>query len=228
MQTAETSARLNGWICLGSIEVARYTGSVCRLCRREGAKLYLKGERCMGEKCAFTRRSYAPGQHGQRRSKFTEYGLQLRQKQKARRIYGVLEKQFRRFFVLAEKRRGATGTNLLVLLERRLDNIVYRMGFARSRNEARQLVRHSHFLVNGRKVNVPSFFIKEGDEVSLRERSKKIPVIVESMEQANRRGFPGWLEVEPAQMKAKVINFPNREEIPMDIQENLIVELYSK
>jgi small subunit ribosomal protein S4 len=208
--------------------LARYTGPVCRLCRREGAKLFLKGERCMGDKCAFTRRSYIPGQHGQRRSKFTDYGLQLREKQKARRIYGILEKQFRIAFAHAERSKGVTGSNLLILLERRLDNMVYRMGFARSRAEARQLVRHSHFTVNGRKVNIPSFLTNAGDVVQVREKSRKIPCIVESLGQANKRGFPSWLEVTPDQAQAKVTAFPSREEIPMDIQEQLIVELYSK
>jgi small subunit ribosomal protein S4 len=191
-------------------------------------KLFLKGERCMGDKCAFSRRSYHPGQHGQRRSKFSDYGVQLREKQKARRISGVLERQFRRFFAKAERSKGVTGTALLVLLERRLDNMVYRMGFARSRNEARQLVRHSHFTVNGRKVNIPSFFLKEGDVVEVREKSRKIPGLLESLEQASRRGFPKWLDVDPTVFRAKVAAFPNREEIPMDLQEQLIVELYSK
>jgi small subunit ribosomal protein S4 len=183
----------------------------------------------MGEKCAFTRRAYIPGQHGQgRRRKFSDYGIQLREKQKARRIYGVLEKQFRNLFGRADRMRGVTGVNLLVLLERRLDNMVYRMGFARSRNEARQLVRHNHFRVNGQKVNVPSYLVKEGDEVSVRERSRKVAIIVESLGQAQKRGFPNWLEVAPDAYSAKVGSFPTRDEIPMDIQEQLIVELYSK
>jgi small subunit ribosomal protein S4 len=208
--------------------LARYIGPVCRLCRREGAKLFLKGERCMGEKCAFSRRSYIPGQHGQRRSKFSEYGMQLREKQKARRIYGLLENQFRRTFEHAERMRGVTGTNLLVLLERRLDNMVYRMGFARSRNEARQLVRHNHFTVNGRKVNIPSFLVREGDEVAVKEKSRKVASIVEALSQASRRGFPSWLEVSADSFRARVSGFPGRDEIPMDIHEQLIVELYSK
>lgn len=208
--------------------MARYTGPVCRLCRREGAKLFLKGERCMGDKCAFTRRAYIPGQHGQRRHKFSEYGLQLREKQKARRIYGLLENQFRRAFARAERTKGVTGSNLLILLERRLDNMVYRMGFARSRNEARQMVRHNHFTVNGRKVNIPSFLVKQGDEVQVKEKSRHIASIVDSLNQATKRGFPGWLEVSPEQFRAKVSTFPSRDEIPMDIQEQLIVELYSK
>jgi small subunit ribosomal protein S4 len=172
----------------------------------------------MGDKCSFTRRSYYP----------TEYGTQLREKQKARRIYGVLEKQFRRTFDEAERRRGVTGSNLLILLERRLDNAVYRMGFARSRNEARQLVRHDHFTVNGKKVNVPSYQLKEGDVVAVREKSRKIPSIVEALEGANRRGFPKWIEAAPTEFSAKVAQSPSREDIPMDLQEQLIVELYSK
>lgn len=182
----------------------------------------------MGDKCAFTRRSYIPGQHGQRRSKFSDYGLQLREKQKARRIYGILEKQFRIAFARAERMKGVTGANLLILLERRLDNMVYRMGFARSRAEARQLVRHNHFTVNGRKVNIPSFLTNAGDVVQVKEKSRKIPSIVESLGQASKRGFPSWLEVAPEGYQAKVTAFPSREEIPMDIQEQLIVELYSK
>ena len=208
--------------------MARYTGPVCRLCRREGAKLYLKGERCMGDKCSYTRRSYYPGQHGQRRTKFTEYGLQLREKQKARRIYGVLEKQFRRFFAHADRAKGVTGENLLVLLERRLDNVVYRMGFSRSRNEARQLVRHRHFMVNGRRVNVPSFLVKEGDVIQVVEKSRKVAAIVESLDGATKRGFPKWLEMTPTEFKGQVANTPSREDIPMDLKEQLIVELYSK
>jgi small subunit ribosomal protein S4 len=183
----------------------------------------------MGDKCAFTRRAYVPGQHGQgRRRKVTEYGLQLREKQKAKRIYGILEKQFRRFFEIAERQKGVTGSNLLIRLERRLDNVVYRIGFARSRNEARQLVRHGHFSVNGRRVDVPSFLFKEGDIIEVREKSRKALPIVAALGEATKRGFPKWLEVEPNKFKAKILNFPTREEIPMDLQEQLIVELYSK
>ncbi|MBN1945033.1 MAG: 30S ribosomal protein S4 [Bradymonadales bacterium] len=208
--------------------MARYTGPVCRLCRREGAKLFLKGERCMSEKCAFTRRAYHPGQHGQRRGKFSPYGLQLREKQKAKRIYGLIEGQFRRFFRHAERARGATGTNLLVLLERRLDNMVYRMGFARSRAEARQLIRHNHFVLNGHKVNIPSLLAKANDVLEIRERSRRVDSIKTSLDQASKRGFPGWLEVDAEHFRGKVVAFPNRDEIPMDIREQLIVELYSK
>jgi len=182
----------------------------------------------MGDKCSFTRRAYFPGEHGQRRTKFTEYGLQLREKQKARRIYGVLEKQFRSAFKEADRMKGVTGENLLILLERRLDNVIYRMGFARSRNEARQLVRHNHFIVNGRKVNIPSYLVREGDEVQVREKSRKVPAIVESLDGAAKRGFPKWIEAVPADFKAKVAQYPSREDIPMDLQEQLIVELYSK
>jgi small subunit ribosomal protein S4 len=182
----------------------------------------------MGDKCAFTRRAYRPGEHGQRRSKFTEYGVQLREKQKARRIYGVLEKQFRNLFARAERAKGVTGTNLLVLLERRLDNMVYRIGFAQSRNEARQLVRHNHFRVNGKKVNIPSYLVREGDSIEVKEKSQQVAKIQRSLELATKRGFPKWLEVDAGKYHAKVASFPTREEIPMDLQEQLIVELYSK
>ena len=182
----------------------------------------------MGDKCSFSRRSYFPGQHGQRRTKFTEYGVQLREKQKARRIYGVLEKQFRRFFAMADRTRGVTGENLLVLLERRLDNVVYRMGFARSRNEARQLVRHRHFMVNGRKVNVPSYLVKEGDVIQVIEKSRQIAAIVQALEGTSKRGFPKWIEMTPAELKGVIASYPSREDIPMDLHEQLIVELYSK
>lgn len=208
--------------------MARYTGSVCRLCRREGTKLFLKGDRCYTEKCGFERRAYAPGQHGQRRTKITEYGLQLREKQKVKRLYGLQEKQFRLYFKNAERQKGITGTNLLVLLERRLDNIVYRLGFAASRGQARQLVLHNHFEVNGRKVNVPSFLVKVGDEVSLKEKSRKVGAILESMETVARRGTPNWVELDKDNFKGQVNAFPTREELTMPIQEQLIVELYSK
>lgn len=182
----------------------------------------------MGDKCSFTRRSYYPGQHGQRRTKFTEYGIQLREKQKARRIYGVLEKQFRRFFDMADKTKGVTGENLLILLERRLDNVIYRMGLARSRNESRQLVRHRHFKVNGRRVNVPSYLVKEGDVIEVVERSRKTDAIVVSLDAASKRGFPNWIEMTPTEFKGKISAYPVREDIPMDLNEQLIVELYSK
>ncbi|HKA56430.1 MAG TPA: 30S ribosomal protein S4 [Candidatus Binatia bacterium] len=208
--------------------MARYIGPVCRLCRREGIKLFLKGERCYTDKCAIERRSYPPGQHGQGRSKSTEYSLQLREKQKLKRIYGVLESQFRRVFGLAERRRGITGENLLLLLESRLDNMVYRMGFAPSRSEARQLVRHGHFLVNQRRVTIPSYFVKPGDEIQVRESSRKVVRIQESLELAQRRGVPEWLEVNKDAFAGRVRALPTRAELTLPINEQLIVELYSK
>jgi small subunit ribosomal protein S4 len=209
--------------------LARYIGSSCRLCRRENLKLFLKGDRCYGDKCAFERRPYAPGQHGQRRGgKFSDYRVQLREKQKVKRIYGVLERQFKGYYNLAERRKGITGTNLLILLESRLDNSVYRMGFAASRNQARELVRHNHFRVNSRKVNIPSYLLKPGDLVEIREKSRKVPQILEAMETVVRRGVPTWIEVEKDQFRGSLKAFPNREDITMPIQEQLIVELYSK
>ena len=209
--------------------MARYSEAACRLCRRENLKLFLKGDRCYTDKCAFERRSYAPGQHGQRRGgKISDYGIQLREKQKVKRIYGVLEKQFRRYYSRADRQKGITGTNLLVLLERRLDNIVYRMGFASSRHQARQLVRHNHFTVNGRKVNIPSYQVKIGDAIEVREKSRKTPLILEAMETVVRREMPSWLEVEGSNYRGIVKEFPNREELTMPINEQLIVELYSK
>ncbi len=208
--------------------MARNTESVCRMCRREGMKLFLKGERCFTDKCAIERRNYPPGQHGQGRHKFSEYSVQLREKQKVKRIYGVLERQFRRYFQLAERARGVTGENLLTTLERRLDNIVYRMSFANSRAEARQLVRHGHFLVNGRKVDIPSYLVKVGDKVTVRERSQKIARIVEALELSQRRGVPDWLEVDRESFTGTVKMLPQRADLTMPINERLIVELYSK
>lgn len=209
--------------------MARYTGSECRLCRRENMKLFLKGDRCFGEKCAFERRPYAPGQHGQRRGgKVSDYRLQLREKQKVKRIYGVLEKQFRRYYERAERLKGITGTNLLILLESRLDNVVYRMGFAASRIQARQLVRHNHMTVNGKKANIPSFQVKVGDVVEVKESSRKAPPILEAMETVVRRGIPNWMEVEKESFRGTLKALPNREDLTMPIQEQLIVELYSK
>ncbi len=208
--------------------MARYRGSVCRLCRRQGIKLFLKGDRCYSDKCAVERRAYPPGQHGQRRPKFSNYGEQLREKQKVKRIYGVLEKQFRLTFERAEKQRGITGVNLLLLLERRLDNLVFRLGFASSRSEARQLVRHSHFKVNGRKVNIPSYAVKPGDVIELREKSRKIQSVQESLDAVVRRGVPGWLELDKDQFRGRLAALPSREELTMPIREQLIVELYSK
>jgi small subunit ribosomal protein S4 len=208
--------------------LARYTKSVCRLCRRENLKLFLKGERCYTEKCAIDRRAYPPGQHGQGRKKFSAYGTQLREKQKVKRIYGLVENQFRTTFFEADRQKGITGEILLALLERRLDSTVYRLGFANSRNEARQLVRHNHFMVNQTKVNIPSYRVKPGDVIALRERSKKVVRIQEALEGVARRGVPSWLELDKEQMQGQVKALPNREEITIPIQENLIVELYSK
>jgi len=208
--------------------VARYTGSVCRFCRREKLKLFLKGDRCFSEKCSVDRRPYPPGQHGQGRVKFSSYGKQLREKQKVKRIYGLLEKQFRLTFDRASSQKGITGENLLRLLERRMDNMVYRMGFARTRNEARQLVRHGHFSVNGRKLNVPSAVLKAGDVVQVRERSRKMTGLIESLDAIERRGVPAWIELSRDEFKAEVKAYPSREDITMPIEEQMIVELYSK
>ncbi len=208
--------------------MARYIESACRLCRRENLKLYLKGERCYSDKCAFERRSYPPGQHGQGRVKFSNYGVQLREKQKVKRMYGLVEKQFRNFFVKAERMKGITGINLLLLLERRLDNLVYRLGFANSRSEARQMVRHSHFLVQGKKVTIPSYLVKVGQVIELREKSRKIAKIGESLEGVARRGIPSWLELEKEQFRGRLVSVPSREDLTMPIKEQLIVELYSK
>ena len=208
--------------------MARYTGAVCRHCRREGLKLFLKGERCYTDKCAIERRNYPPGEHGQARPKFSEYSIQLREKQKLRRIYGILERQFRRYFGLADRKKGVTGEMLLQLLERRLDNIVYRLGFATSRAEARQLVRHGHFQVNGRKVDVPSYLVRRGDVVTVRERSRNVARIRDALELAQRRGVPEWLEVVPETFTGTVKSFPARADLTMPINEKLVVELYSK
>ena len=208
--------------------MARYTGPRCRLCRREGSKLFLKGDRCFTEKCAFERRSYAPGHHGQGRIKVSDYGIRLREKQRVRRIYGVNESQFRRYFEMADRQKGVTGTNLLALLEKRLDNVVYRLGFAESRAQARQLVKHGHFLVNGRKVDIPSFQVKVGDEISVREKSRDIIPIVQALEAVARRGVPDWLELDAENKKGTVKSVPERSHITMPIQEQFIVEFYSK
>ncbi len=208
--------------------MARYTKTNCRLCRRENLKLFLKGERCYTEKCAYDRRNYPPGQHGQSRKKFSDYGTQLREKQKVKRIYGILENQFRNIFKEADRQKGITGETLLALLERRLDNIVYRLGFANSRDEARQLVRHNHFLVNQSKVNIPSYLVKPGDVIELREKSKKVVRVLEALEGVARRGVPQWLELDKDQMKGSMKGLPAREDITLPIQEKLIVELYSK
>ncbi len=209
--------------------MARYRGPVCRLCRREGMKLFLKGERCYKEKCAIERRNVPPGQHGMgRRRKVQAYGQQLREKQKLRRVYGLLEGQFRRTFAEASRRRGVTGENLLQLLNLRLDNVVYELGFATSRNQARQLVRHGHIQVNGRKVDIPSFHVKPGMEISVKEKSRKNARIQESMEFARGRGIPAWLELDEDTFTGKVLELPTREDVRIPIQEQLIVELYSR
>ena len=208
--------------------MARNTGAVCRLCRREGLKLFLKGDRCFKEKCAFERRGYAPGQHGRRRTKVQNYGIQLREKQKVKRMYGVLERQFRGYFARAARAKGITGTNLLQTLERRLDNVVYRLGFASSRSMARQLVSHGHIQVNGRKMSVPSALVKPGSVVALREKSRKNEQVKICVDTAKGRGVPAWLELDADQFQGTVRQLPARDEILMPIQEQLIVELYSK
>ena len=209
--------------------MARYTGALCRLCRRENLKLFLKGDRCYGEKCALERRPYAPGQHGQRRGgKSSDYQLQLREKQKVKRIYSVLERQFRKYYYNAERQKGITGINLLLMLECRLDNIVYRMGFASSRNQARQLVKHNSIFVNNRKVNIPSYQVRVGETIEIREESRKQKTVIDSLETIVRRGIPNWLEVDKDKFKGLLKAVPNREDLTMPIQEQLIVELYSK
>lgn len=208
--------------------MARYTGAVCRLCRREGQKLFLKGSRCYGEKCAINKREYAPGQHGQARKKLSEYGLQLREKQKAKRYYGVLESQFAHYFELANKKSGVTGENLLQVLESRLDNVVYRLGFALSRAEARQLVVHGHFQINGKKVNIPSYLVKPGEVIALKEGSRSLPKIKDILEQTDGKAIPKWLDLDTNTMQAKVVALAQRDDIDLDIEEHLIVELYSK
>lgn len=209
--------------------MARYTGAVCRLCRRENLKLFLKGDRCYGDKCAFERRPYGPGQHGQRHTgKLSDYQVQLREKQKVKRIYGVLEKQFRRYYYRAEKQRGITGTNLLILLETRLDNVVYRMGFATSRAQARQLVKHNHFRVNQRNVNIPSYQVRVGDGIEVKEKGREIGQIAEARETVVRRGIPSWIELDTEGLKGTLKAFPSREDLTMPIQEQLVVEFYSK
>ncbi|OEU49010.1 MAG: 30S ribosomal protein S4 [Desulfuromonadales bacterium C00003096] len=209
--------------------MARYTGPVCRQCRRENMKLFLKGDRCYTDKCAVERRNYAPGVHGQGRVKVTEYGTQLREKQRVKRTYGLLEKQFRAYFAKADRAKGVTGENLLVLLERRLDSVVYRLGFASSRNEARLLIRQGHFLINGRKVNIPSFLVRVNDVVELREKSRQIARVVDSLDGVMRRGVPSWVELERDAFKGTLKTLPVREEMTTPaFQEQLIVELYSK
>ncbi len=209
--------------------MSRYTGPRCRLCRREGSKLFLKGDRCFSDKCSFERRSYPPGQHGQgRRMKVSDYGIRLREKQRVKRMYGIKEEQFRGYFNEADRQRGVTGINLLVLLERRLDNTVYRLGFADSRSQARQLVKHGHFVVNGIKTDIPSYLLKEGDKIVLREKSREIVPVVQAMEAVARRGIPEWLEFDTEKKEGTVKGMPERSHITIPIQEQLIVEFYSK
>ena len=208
--------------------MARYTEAKCRRCRREGTKVFLKGDRCYTDKCPFERRPYPPGQHGRRRKKSSDYESQLREKQKVRQMYGIMEKQFHTYFEKAEAQKGVTGMNLLRLLEMRLDNIIYRLGFANSRDQARQLVLHGHFRVGGKKVDVPSCQVKAGNEITVREKSKKILVIQDAQEVIARRGCPEWLELDSENLKGLIKDAPAREDITFPINENLIVELYSK
>ncbi|MGI6049250.1 MAG: 30S ribosomal protein S4 [Acetivibrionales bacterium] len=208
--------------------MARYTDASCKLCRREGQKLFLKGERCYSNKCSIGRRSYAPGQHGASRKKMSEYGVQLREKQKAKRFYGLLESQFRKYFDIANRKKGVTGENLLQMLESRLDNVVYRMGFGTTRAEARQLVTHAHFTVNGKKVNIPSYIVKVGDVISVSERGRKSVRFKEILDVTGAKIVPKWIEVDQENLNGKVIALPEREDIDLDIQEQLIVEFYSK
>ncbi len=208
--------------------MARYTGAVCRLCRREGKKLFLKGERCYSEKCSVGIRAYAPGQHGQGRKKSSEYGLQLRAKQTARRFYGVQENQFHHYFEIAERKPGITGDNLLKILESRLDNVVYRVGFASSRAEARQLVGHGHFEVNGRRVDIASYLLKAGDVVSICEKARSLDKIKAVVEANSARPTPEWIDVDKTALTAKVVSLPNRDQIDAPVEDQLIVELYSK
>jgi len=208
--------------------LARYTGMNCRICRRETMKLYLKGDRCYSDKCAVERRNFPPGQHGQGRGKFSDYGLQLREKQRIKRMYGLLEKQFKTYFKEADRQKGVTGTNFLVLLERRLDNAVYRLGFANSRDQARQIVRHKHVLVNGKKVDIPSFLLRPGDTVSIVEASRNLACINDSLDALPRRGMGPWLELDKAKYEGIFRTYPTREEMNLPVQEQLVVEFYSK
>jgi len=208
--------------------MATYREALCRLCRREDEKLFIKGDRCYTDKCAIERRKYAPGQHGQRRKKLSDYALQLREKQKAKELYNILEKQFKRYFYMADRSKGITGENLLQLLERRLDNVVFRLGFASNRRQARQFVTHGHFTVNGKRVNIPSYLIREGDTIEPVESAKKLNIIQENIAKIEHRGIPSWMEIDVNTMRGKILHLPRREEIVVPIQEQLIVELYSK
>lgn len=208
--------------------MARYTGAVCRLCRREGSKLFLKGDRCYTDKCSFSRREYAPGEAGRKRVKESEYRMQLREKQKTKRLYGLLEKQFHHYYEMASRQQGVTGENLLRILESRLDNVVYRLGFAKSRAEARQQVRHGHIYVNGRRVDIPSFRVRPGDLVSVAPKAREMLVIKSALISNERVQVPAWLEVDIEKLQGSVLSLPNRDQIDADIREQLIVELYSK
>ncbi len=209
--------------------MARYTGPSCRLCRRENLKLFLKGDRCYTDKCAFERRSFAPGQHGQNRfKKVSGYAVQLREKQKVKQVYGMLEAQFHRYFEHADRAKGVTGENLLIMLERRFDNALYRIGYASSRDQARQMVRHNLFMVNGKKVNIPSYLVRPGDVITLKEKHQKNAVIIDNLEGSARRVLPSWLELDQTKLQGTIKALPNRDEITLPIQEQLIVELYSK
>ncbi len=208
--------------------MARYTDASCKLCRREGQKLFLKGERCYTNKCAVGRRPYAPGQHGAQKKKLSEYGIQLREKQKAKRFYGLLESQFRKYFEIAANKKGITGENLLQLLESRLDNVVYRLGFGTTRAESRQLVSHGHFLINGKRLNIPSYIVNVGDTIDVSEKGKKSPRFKEILDTTGSKVVPKWLEVDQENLKGKVVALPSREDIDLNVQEHLIVELYSK
>ncbi len=211
--------------------MARYTGPSCKLCRREGAKLFIKGARCNSDKCAFERRAYIPGDHGSGkgfRKRLSDYGIHLREKQKVRRIYGILEKQFRKYFTMAAKKSGVTGENLLQFLETRLDNVVFRMGFAPSRKSARQIIRHGHIIVNGRKVNIPSFLVKGEDVIEIKEKSRQMPLIQEAIESSTEVEVYEWFQVEKDNFKGKILSIPTREQIQLDVDERLIVEYYSK
>ncbi|HET6466692.1 MAG TPA: 30S ribosomal protein S4 [Nitrospiria bacterium] len=208
--------------------MGRYIGSVCRLCRREGNKLFLKGSRCFTEKCAIERRSYSPGQHGQARPRISEYQIQLREKQKLKRIYGLLERQFSGYFKKAAQKKGITGENLLQLLERRIDNVVYRMGFCSSRKESRQMVNHGHFRVNGRKVDIASFLVKDGDVIELKQASRQLPQVQASLTSAEGRGIPQWLELDKGNFKGRVKTMPTKDDLNIPVNEQLVVELYSR
>jgi small subunit ribosomal protein S4 len=216
-------------LLLKEVGLARYREAVCRLCRREGTKLFLKGRRCLTDKCAIEKRNFAPGQHGKaRRPKLVGYGLQLREKQKVRRLYGILEDQFRTYFEKAARMRGVTGENLLLMLERRLDNVTYRLGLATSRAQARQLVRHGHIELGGRKVNIPSFPVSPGQEIAVREKSRQLPAIQQALDLTGNKAVPPWLELNRETLKARVVSWPKREDVNFPIQEQMIVELYSK